>query len=69
MAKSVDKVGMSDMIDSRRTAKERSHGTAAYLARTATELSELAVREGWPVVAFYLNLARIEAETKMRPPP
>jgi hypothetical protein len=39
---------------------------ASYIAEMSAELAKLAGRGGMPMLAYFLNLARVEAETRAR---
>lgn len=49
-----------------RRAEEDAAALASYIADMASELSQLAGRSEMPMVAYFLNLARVEAETHSR---
>lgn len=51
---------------SERRAEEDAAALASYIADMASELSQLAGRAEMPMVAYFLNLARVEAETHSR---
>jgi hypothetical protein len=52
--------------DSARRAVEDSAAMASYIADMAAELAQLATRSELPMVAYFLNLARVEAESRAR---
>ena len=45
---------------------ESSADTAAYIAQMSTELALLAKGAGLPMLAYFLNLARVEAQIYAR---
>ncbi|HEY8161132.1 MAG TPA: hypothetical protein VIF34_02520 [Methylocystis sp.] len=49
-----------------RRAKEDAAALASYIADMASELSQLAGRSEMQMVAYFLDLARIEAELQSR---
>ncbi len=49
-----------------RRAKEDAAALASYIADMASELSRLAGRSEMPMVAYFLDLARVEAELQSR---
>lgn len=49
-----------------RSASEDVASLAAYIADMSDELSKLAARGDMPMLAYFLNLARVEAETRAR---
>lgn len=38
---------------------------AAYIAQTSGELALLAGRAQWPLLTYFLNMARVEAESRL----
>jgi hypothetical protein len=42
------------------------HDLAAYVADMAAELSLMTGRARWPLLTYFLNMARVEAESQMR---
>ncbi len=47
-------------------AQEDAASMASYIADMASELSQLAVKAELEMVAYFLNLARVEAEIRSR---
>jgi hypothetical protein len=47
-------------------AREDAAALAGYIADMASELAQLAARAEMPMVAYFLDLARVEAETRSR---
>lgn len=52
--------------DSDRRSAEDAAALASYIADMASELSRLAGGAHMPMVSYFLNLARVEAETHAR---
>lgn len=48
------------------TAAQDAASMAGYIADMASELSQLAKEAQLPMVAYFLNLARVEAELRSR---
>jgi len=48
------------------TAAQNAASMAGYIADMAAELSQLAGEAELPMVAYFLNLARVEAEIRSR---
>ncbi|MGJ0509495.1 MAG: hypothetical protein ACR652_20705 [Methylocystis sp.] len=55
----------SDVVAARR-ASEDAAGMASYIADMSSELSHLAAGAELQMVAYFLNLARVEAEIRAR---
>ncbi len=51
---------------SARRAEEDAAAMASYIADMASELAQLAARAELQMVAYFLNLARVEAEIRAR---
>ncbi len=49
-----------------RRAEEDAAAMASYIADMASELAQLAARAELQMVAYFLNLARVEAEIRAR---
>ncbi|WP_442753543.1 hypothetical protein ACNHKD_11070 [Methylocystis sp. JAN1] len=49
-----------------RRSDEDAAAMASYIADMASELSQLAGRAEMPMVAYFLSLARVEAEMRSR---
>lgn len=48
------------------TGSDDTASLAAYIADMSAELANLAGRGGMPMLAYFLNLSRVEAETRAR---
>lgn len=53
-------------IESKRRSDDDAAAMASYIADMASELSQLAGRAEMPMVAYFLSLARVEAEMRAR---
>lgn len=53
-------------VENRRRPDEDAAAMASYIADMASELSQLAGRAEMPMVAYFLSLARVEAEMRSR---
>jgi hypothetical protein len=52
---------LEDHFTLKREAKETSRSTAVYISQMTGELAGLANRAEMPILAYFLNLARLEA--------
>jgi hypothetical protein len=64
VAKTRSNTAISEL--SNRRAEEDSAALAHYIADMSAELSDLAGRSQMPMVAYFLSLARVEAEMRSR---
>ncbi len=56
----------AERIAAARRVDEDAAAMASYIADMASELSQLAGRAEMPMVAYFLSLARVEAEMRSR---
>jgi hypothetical protein len=64
-SKASPKKGAEAATDKRRSDEDAA-AMASYIADMASELSQLAGRAEMPMVAYFLSLARVEAEMRSR---